>query len=79
MAHIQLKFKTEVLQQDEVLADLPKAIRTSISQHLFHETVDSAYLFNGVSQDFIMELVTIFQAQVYFIKFYFSRLLDFKR
>ncbi|KAJ7966084.1 Potassium channel like [Quillaja saponaria] len=56
LAHMQLKFKTAELQQEEVLEDLPKAIRSSISQHLFRGTVDNAYLFKGVSDDFITQL-----------------------
>ncbi|KAG9456891.1 hypothetical protein H6P81_001399 [Aristolochia fimbriata] len=35
MANLQLKYKTEELQHHEVLANLPKAIRSSIAQHLF--------------------------------------------
>ncbi|KAK9273305.1 hypothetical protein L1049_018112 [Liquidambar formosana] len=50
LAHMQLKFKTAELQQEEVLEDLPKAIRSSIAQHLFHRIVENAYLFKGVSQ-----------------------------
>lgn len=57
LAHMQLKFKTAELQQEEVLEDLPKAIRSGISQHLFHRTVGNAYLFKGVSEDLISQLV----------------------
>lgn len=57
MAHLQLKFKTVELQQDEALSDLPKAIRSSIAQHLFQRTVENAYLFKGVSQDMIIQMV----------------------
>lgn len=57
LAHLQLKFKTAELQQEEVLQDLPKAIRSSIAQHLFHNIVEKAYLFKGVSDDFIAQLV----------------------
>ncbi|XP_058201918.1 potassium channel KAT3-like isoform X2 [Rhododendron vialii] len=56
LAHMQLKFKTAELQQEEVLEDLPKAIRSSIAQHLFHETVETTYLFKGVSDDLITQL-----------------------
>lgn len=62
LAHMQLKFKTAELQQDEVLEDLPKAIRSSISQHLFRETVKNAYLFQGVSDDLIAQLVKQFSS-----------------
>lgn len=57
LAHVTLKFKTAELQQEEVLQDLPKAIRTGIAQHLFHETVENSYLFKGVLEDFIVQMV----------------------
>lgn len=57
LAHMQLKFKTAELQQEEVLEDLPKAIRSSIAQHLFHRTVENTYLFKGVSEDLIGQMV----------------------
>lgn len=57
LAHMQLKFKTAELQQEEVLDDLPKAIRSSISQHLFRKTVEKTYLFKGISDDLSRQLV----------------------
>lgn len=57
LAHMQLKFKTAELQQEEVLEDLPKAIRSSIAQHLFHKTIENTYLFRDVSDDLISQLV----------------------
>lgn len=57
LAHVTLKFKTAELQQEEVLEDLPKAIRTGIAQHLFRETVENSYLFKGVPEDFIVQMV----------------------
>ncbi|KAJ0985595.1 hypothetical protein J5N97_003951 [Dioscorea zingiberensis] len=65
MAHLQLKFKTVELQQEQVLADLPKAIRSSIAQHLFQRTVESAYLFRGVSHDSIIQLVSDMKAEYF--------------
>ncbi|KAH6835869.1 potassium channel protein [Perilla frutescens var. hirtella] len=65
LAHITLKFKTAELQQEEVLQDLPKAIRTGIAQHLFHATVENTYLFNGVSEDFIVQMVPEMRAEYY--------------
>lgn len=59
LAHMQLKFKTAELQQEEVLEDLPKAIRSSIAQHLFRSTVENTYLFKGVSEDLVIQLVNI--------------------
>lgn len=57
LAHVTLKFKTAELQQEQVLVDLPKAIRTGIAQHLFHETVENCYLFKRVAEDFIVQMV----------------------
>lgn len=57
LAHMQLRFKTAELQQEEALEDLPKAIRSSISQHLFRGTVEKTYLFQGVSVDLIAQMV----------------------
>jgi cation transport regulator ChaB len=59
LAHMQLKFKTAELQQEEVLENLPKAIRSSIAQHLFHSIVAKTYLFKGVSEDLITQLVNV--------------------
>ncbi|KAL9176909.1 hypothetical protein ABFS82_01G025100 [Erythranthe guttata] len=65
LAHVTLKFKTAELQQEEVLQDLPKAIRSGIAQHLFRKTVDNSYLFKGVSEDFIVQLVPEMRAEYY--------------
>jgi len=59
LAHTQLKFKTAELQQEEVLQDLPKAIRAGIAQHLFHNVVEKTNLFKGVSNDFISQMVKL--------------------
>lgn len=59
LSHLQLKFKTAELKQEEVLETLPKAIRSSISQHLFRGTVEKTYLFKGVSEDLIVQLVKL--------------------
>ncbi|KAI0508127.1 hypothetical protein KFK09_014261 [Dendrobium nobile] len=65
MQHVRLKFKTIELQQEEVLTSLPKAIRSSIAQHLFQQTVDLAYLFKGVSENFIAQLVSEMKAEYF--------------
>ncbi|CAL5431995.1 unnamed protein product [Camellia sinensis] len=65
LANMQLKFRTTELQQEEVLEDLPKAIRSSIAQHLFHGTVENAYLFKGVSEDLIVQLVSEMKAKYF--------------
>lgn len=65
LAHMQLKFKTAELQQEEVLEDLPKAIRSSIAQHLFRKTVEKTYLFKEISEDLISQLVTDLKAEYF--------------
>ncbi|PNT10769.3 hypothetical protein POPTR_012G124944v4 [Populus trichocarpa] len=65
LAHMQLKFKTAELQQEEVLENLPKAIRSSIAQHLFHSIVAKTYLFKGVSADLITQLVSEMKAEYF--------------
>jgi len=59
LSHICLKFKTEGLKQQETLNGLPKAIRSSIADYLFHPIAQRAYLFRGVSQDFLFQLVRL--------------------
>ncbi|KAE8673336.1 Potassium channel KAT1 [Hibiscus syriacus] len=58
LSHICLRFKTEGLKQQETLNSLPKAIRSSIAQYLFFHIVQKVYLFQGVSHDFLFQLVT---------------------
>ncbi|KAL5729315.1 hypothetical protein ACHQM5_002286 [Ranunculus cassubicifolius] len=65
LAHMQLRFKTAKLQQEEVLGDLPKAIRSSISQHLFKRTVGKTYLFKDVSEDLVTQLVCEMKAEYF--------------
>ncbi|KAM0046358.1 putative cyclic nucleotide-binding domain, potassium channel, voltage-dependent, EAG/ELK/ERG [Helianthus debilis subsp. tardiflorus] len=65
LAHMQLKFKTAELQQEEVLEDLPKAIRSSIAQHLFRKTVEKTYLFKGISEDLSRQLVVDLKAEYF--------------
>lgn len=61
LAHLCLKFRTdsEGLQQQETLDTLPKAIRSSISHFLFYSLVDNVYLFRGVSNDLLFQLVIL--------------------
>ncbi|KAH9290496.1 hypothetical protein KI387_034613, partial [Taxus chinensis] len=65
LAHLCLKFRTEGLQQQQTLDDLPKAIRSSIAKHLFWEDVEKVYLFEGVSYDFLFQLVSEMKAEYY--------------
>ncbi|KAI4344080.1 hypothetical protein L6164_011352 [Bauhinia variegata] len=67
LAHLCLKFRTdsEGLQQQETLDSLPKAIRSSISHHLFYDLLDNVYLFREVSKDLIFQLVSEMKAEYF--------------
>ncbi|KAI3781881.1 hypothetical protein L2E82_11909 [Cichorium intybus] len=67
LAHLCLKFRTdsEGLQQQETLESLPKAIRSSISHFLFYSLLDNAYLFRGVSNDLLFQLVSEMKAEYF--------------
>lgn len=61
VAHLCLRYRTdsEGLQQQEIIDSLPKAIRSSISHYLFYEVVDNIYLFHGISNDLLFQLVSV--------------------
>ncbi|KAF2310699.1 hypothetical protein GH714_016416 [Hevea brasiliensis] len=67
LAHLCLKFRTdsEGLQQQEILDSLPKAIRSSISHYLFYSLLDKVYLFHGVSNDLLFQLVSEMKAEYF--------------
>ncbi|KAJ6746391.1 POTASSIUM CHANNEL AKT1 [Salix koriyanagi] len=67
LAHLCLKFRTdsEGLQQEETLDSLPRGIRSSISHYLFYSLVDKVYLFRGVSNDLLFQLVSEMKAECY--------------
>ncbi|CAN6181411.1 unnamed protein product [Urochloa humidicola] len=67
VSHLSLKFRTDLegLQQQETLDALPKAIRSGISHHLFFALVQSVYLFQGVSNDLIFQLVSEMNAEYF--------------
>ncbi|KAJ6381856.1 hypothetical protein OIU77_030503 [Salix suchowensis] len=67
LAHLCLKFRTdsEGLQQEETLDSLPRGIRSSISHYLFYSLVDKVYLFLGVSNDLLFQLVSEMKAECY--------------
>ncbi|XP_019417977.1 PREDICTED: potassium channel KAT3 isoform X2 [Lupinus angustifolius] len=65
LSHICLRFKTEGLKQQETLNDLPKTIRSSIAHHLFFPVVQKVYLFQGVSHDFLFQLVSEMEAEYF--------------
>ncbi|KAI3973266.1 hypothetical protein MKW92_022608 [Papaver armeniacum] len=60
LSHLCLKFRTDLegLQQQETFEALPKALRSSISHFLFYNLVDTVYLFRGVSNDLLFQLVS---------------------
>ncbi|XP_009393618.2 potassium channel AKT1 [Musa acuminata AAA Group] len=67
ISHLSLKFRTdsEGLQQQETLDALPKAIRSSISHYLFYSLVSNVYLFRGVNNDLLFQLVSEMKAEYF--------------
>ncbi|XP_031256768.1 potassium channel KAT1 [Pistacia vera] len=65
LSHICLGFKTQGLKQQETMNGLPKAIRSSIAQHLFFPITQNIYLFQGVSHDFLFQLVSEMDAEYF--------------
>ncbi|GAA0140937.1 ion channel [Lithospermum erythrorhizon] len=67
LSHLCLRYRTdsEGLQQQEVLDMLPRAIISSISNFLFYSLVDKVYLFNGVSNDLLFQLVSEMKAEYF--------------
>ncbi|XP_022730608.1 potassium channel AKT1-like [Durio zibethinus] len=67
LAHLSLKYRTdsEGVQQQETIDALPKAIRSSIAHFLFYSAVDNVYLFRGVSNDLLFQLVSEMKAEYY--------------
>ncbi|KAF8642570.1 hypothetical protein HU200_067249 [Digitaria exilis] len=59
LSHFCLQFKTEGLNQQAMLNGLPKGIRSSIAYNLFFPIIRRAYLFHGVSNNFIAQLTLI--------------------
>ncbi|KMZ76097.1 hypothetical protein ZOSMA_106G00020 [Zostera marina] len=64
LAHLCLKFRTDLegLRQQETIDSFPKAIRSSISHFLFYNLVNDVYLFRGVSNDLLFQLVSEMKA-----------------
>ncbi|URD97215.1 Potassium channel [Musa troglodytarum] len=67
ISHLSLRFRidSEGLHQQETLDALPKAIRSSISHHLFYPLVAKVYLFRGVSNDMLFQLVSEMKAEYF--------------
>ena len=57
LSHISLDFKTEGLKQEETLNGLRKATRSSIANYLYLHIAQNVYLFQGVSHNFLFQLV----------------------
>ncbi|KAJ1278740.1 hypothetical protein BS78_04G101900 [Paspalum vaginatum] len=65
LSHFCLQFKTEGLNRQAMLNGLPKGIRSSIAYNLFFPVIRRAYLFHGVSNKFIAELIMEAQAEYF--------------
>ncbi|OMO80682.1 hypothetical protein COLO4_23987 [Corchorus olitorius] len=67
LAHLSLRYRTDLegVQQQEIIDTLPKAIRSSISHYLFYSLLDQVYLFCGVSNDLLFQLVTEMKPEYY--------------
>ncbi|OMP01238.1 hypothetical protein CCACVL1_03133 [Corchorus capsularis] len=66
LAHLSLRYRTDLgVQQQEIIDALPKAIRSSISHFLFYSLLDQVYLFRGVSNDLLFQLVTEMKPEYY--------------
>jgi hypothetical protein len=57
MASAQLRFSTGEVIQQQLLSDLPAALRSRVAHHLFRDSVQRCYLFQGVSNDLVLQLV----------------------
>lgn len=69
LAHLCLMYRTdsEGLHQQETLDTLPKAIQSSISHFLFYSLIDKVYLFQGISNDLLFQLVITNSTSIYWI------------
>lgn len=65
LSHFCLQFKTEGYNQQTLLNGLPKGIRSNIAYSLFFPIMRRAYLFHGVSNSFIAELVMEVQVEYF--------------
>ncbi|CAO1945785.1 unnamed protein product [Urochloa humidicola] len=65
MASAQLRFNAGETCQRQLLADLPRALRSGVARHLFGDTVQRCYLFRGVSDAGVVELVSEMAAEYF--------------
>ncbi|PWZ04652.1 Potassium channel KAT6 [Zea mays] len=65
MASAQLRFSTAEVIQQQLLSDLPTALRSRVAHHLFRDAVQRCYLFQGVSNDLVVRLVSEMRAEYF--------------
>ncbi|XP_048594685.1 potassium channel KAT2-like isoform X2 [Brassica napus] len=65
LSHISLDFKSEGLKQEETLNGLRKATRSSIANYLYLHIAQNVYLFQGVSHNFLFQLVSDIDAEYF--------------
>ncbi|KAL5989966.1 hypothetical protein ACLOJK_010861 [Asimina triloba] len=63
LSYICLRYTTEGLNPKQIWDSLPKAIGSNIAHYLFFPIVQKADLFQGVSYDFLSQLVSEMQAE----------------
>ncbi|KAI4379915.1 hypothetical protein MLD38_006152 [Melastoma candidum] len=65
LAYMELKLRKDELQREEVMESLPKTLRSSIALHLFGKAMEQAYLFKGVSERLIVQMVSEMKANCF--------------
>ncbi|KAF6155523.1 hypothetical protein GIB67_017878 [Kingdonia uniflora] len=65
LAYMCLRFRAETLNQQQLLEQLPKSISKSICQYLFLPTVEKVYLFNHVSSEILLLLISNMKAEYF--------------
>ncbi|XXG73616.1 hypothetical protein AAC387_Pa07g2506 [Persea americana] len=63
LGYMCLRFRAESLNQQQLMEQLPKSICKSICQHLFLPIVKRVYLFQNVSREVLLLLVTEMKAE----------------
>ncbi|XP_006644629.2 potassium channel KAT6-like [Oryza brachyantha] len=65
MESVQLRFRMEERLEQEMLSELPKAVRSGIALHMFRGAVESCYLFQGASSKLVVQLVADMKAEFF--------------
>ncbi|KAK9714067.1 hypothetical protein RND81_06G069500 [Saponaria officinalis] len=63
LGYMCLRFKAESLNQFQLIEQLPNSVFKHICQHLFLPTVEKVYLFDGLTRDTLLHLVTSMRAE----------------